>query len=311
MFWASNLASLTEGSTPDEAHSAPLLLATTTAVPSSGDGISRPPPCSDRLLLAEILIKDGQYHRAAKLIRGWGLERSSLRGCHLCAKALAQAGEAEEALDVLDNGAGLLEEALRTLEPLPEDQREDEEGLGEETSGDKDGGRESTAELKQVLSSIYLLKGQVLESLDNRGLACESFREALRLDVFCAEALRAITAHQMLTAAEERELLGELPVREQCAAEAGDSSVAEDLETLVSFLYRSSLKKYARPDDVAEVPELKGFCGEAAAAKSGGGGAVVGYPSSAVAACPDVAVQRAEAHFYNCDYERCYKLTSK
>ena len=137
-----------------------------------------------------------------------------------------------------------------------------------------------------MLSSVYLLKGQVLESLDNRGLACESFREALRLDVFCAEALSALTSHQMMTAAEEREMLAELPLREQC------SKADPEMETLVSYLYRGTLKKYARPDDAEEAPEL-----------------TVG--TRALEECSDVAMRRAEVHFYNCDYEQCFKLTTR
>ncbi len=93
-----------------------------------------------------------------------------------------------------------------------------------------------------------------------------------------------------MTAAEEREMLEELPVRDQCCED-------DELETMVSYLYRSSLKKYSRPDDSEEVPELPP------------GGA--GVSPRAVANCPEVMRHQAEVHFYNCDYEQCYKITTR
>ena len=42
----------------------------------------------------------------------------------------------------------------------------------------------------QILGSIYLLRGRILEALDNRPLASEAFKEALRKDSFCMEAFK-------------------------------------------------------------------------------------------------------------------------
>ncbi len=60
-----------------------------------------------------MLIRDSQFRRAAHLLGAWGLDRELLRGCHLRARALAAAGDHEEALKVLDDGADLLEEVQK------------------------------------------------------------------------------------------------------------------------------------------------------------------------------------------------------
>ncbi len=259
MYWASHLTSLT-GSNLDES--------------SIGGGVddvaAHEEVNSDRLLLAEMLVQDGQSHRAAQLLRRWGMEKDSLRACHLCAKALVKTSQLEEALEVLDGGVQLINDGHKVLQ----DQEQEEE------EQDK---------IRKAISSIYLLKGQVLERMDNRDLASESFREALRIDAFCAEALRSLTSHQMLTAPEERAFVEEeLSLSEQCAGVAG-------LESMVSFLYRSSLKKYSRPDDAMSAPDLT---------------EEADVSQAELEACAHARVQRAEACFYNCDFENCLKLTT-
>lgn len=54
----------------------------------------------------------------------------------------------------------------------------------------------------QMTSSINLLRGRIYEAMENRSLAAECFREALRSDVFCYEAYDCLTAHHMLTSQE-------------------------------------------------------------------------------------------------------------
>ena len=54
----------------------------------------------------------------------------------------------------------------------------------------------------QMESSLHLLRGRVYEALENRGLACECFRQALRDDVHCYEAFEALISHHMMTAME-------------------------------------------------------------------------------------------------------------
>lgn len=47
-----------------------------------------------------------------------------------------------------------------------------------------------------------MLKGKLLEAMDNRGLASECYRQALQFDVHCYEAYEALIQHQMLSATE-------------------------------------------------------------------------------------------------------------
>lgn len=54
----------------------------------------------------------------------------------------------------------------------------------------------------QLTSSILFLKGQVYEAMDNRGLAADCYKQALRCDVHCYEAFEALVQHQMLSAQE-------------------------------------------------------------------------------------------------------------
>lgn len=49
---------------------------------------------------------------------------------------------------------------------------------------------------------MLLLKGKVLEGMDNRGLAAHCFKEALKCDVYCFEAFDSLIKHQMLSVEE-------------------------------------------------------------------------------------------------------------
>lgn len=54
----------------------------------------------------------------------------------------------------------------------------------------------------QVSSSICLLRGKIYDAMGNRPLATSSYKEALKLDVYCFEAFDLLTSHHMLTAQE-------------------------------------------------------------------------------------------------------------
>lgn len=87
----------------------------------------------------------------------------------------------------------------------------------------------------EVMASIFFLKGKILEAMDNRIMAMNSFIEALHLNVHCSEAFDALVQHEMLLASEERELIANLPFDRQC--DAGQRKMLERL-------YRCKLKKY-------------------------------------------------------------------
>uniref|UniRef100_A0A671U5R1 Cell division cycle 16 homolog (S. cerevisiae) n=1 Tax=Sparus aurata TaxID=8175 RepID=A0A671U5R1_SPAAU len=130
----------------------------------------------------------------------------------------------------------------------------------------------------QVSSSICLLRGKIYDAMDNRPLATSSYKEALKLDVYCFEAFDLLTSHHMLTAQEEKDFLDSLPLSQQCT---------EEEEELLHFLFENKLKKYNKPSDLV-VPEM-----------------VNGLQDNL-----DVVVSLAERHYYNCDFKMCYKLTS-
>lgn len=56
--------------------------------------------------------------------------------------------------------------------------------------------------LLQISSSICLLRGKIYDAMDNRPLATASYKEALKLDVYCFEAFDLLTSYHMLTAQE-------------------------------------------------------------------------------------------------------------
>ena len=58
------------------------------------------------------------------------------------------------------------------------------------------------SEIFQINSSISLLRGKIYDAMDNRPLATSSYKEALKLDVYCFEAFDLLTSHHMLTAQE-------------------------------------------------------------------------------------------------------------
>ena len=66
--------------------------------------------------------------------------------------------------------------------------------------------------LFQWLVALLVLKGKVLETMDNRDQASDIFKEALKLDPYCQEALHYLTKHQMLSAEQEKSLLDSIPL---------------------------------------------------------------------------------------------------
>jgi hypothetical protein len=49
---------------------------------------------------------------------------------------------------------------------------------------------------------MNVLRGQIYEAMDNRTLAMECFKEALRQDVYCYEAFDLLVNHHMLSSQE-------------------------------------------------------------------------------------------------------------
>uniref|UniRef100_A0A7N6B1L1 Cell division cycle 16 homolog (S. cerevisiae) n=1 Tax=Anabas testudineus TaxID=64144 RepID=A0A7N6B1L1_ANATE len=149
---------------------------------------------------------------------------------------------------------------------------------GKEDSGMPESAKEWDMSPASISSSICLLRGKIYDAMDNRPLATSSYKEALKLDVYCFEAFDLLTSHHMLTAQEEKDFLDSLPLSQQCT---------EEEEELLHFLFENKLKKYNKPSDLV-VPEM-----------------VNGLQDNL-----DVVVSLAERQYYNCDFKMCYKFTS-
>ena len=88
------------------------------------------------------------------------------------------------------------EEALNIIEDMMEEQIINTE--------------EADLKTMAMVSSLQLLRGQVYESRDNRPGAADCYKEAVRTDLTCVEAMTSLTSHQMLTLEEERDLVQSL-----------------------------------------------------------------------------------------------------
>ncbi|KAM6385636.1 cell division cycle protein 16 homolog isoform 2-T2 [Alca torda] len=214
--------------------------------------------------LAQCLYLTAQYHRAAHALRSRKLDKLYEACRYLAARCHYAAKEHQQALDILD-----MEEPINKR--LFEKYLKDESGL-------KDSTTDWEMSQSSIKSSICLLRGKIYDALDNRTLATYSYKEALKLDVYCFEAFDLLTSHHMLTAQEEKELLESLPLSRQCT---------EEEQELLHFLFENKLKKYNKPSETL-IPE-----------------SVDGLQENL-----DVVVSLAERHYYNCDFKMCYKLTS-
>ena len=182
----------------------------------------------DVVRLAECFILQKQFHRASTLLKRQGLDQplavagaaadtaEYLEGIYLAARAAFESGDLKEAAHIVDNGNELyvktkedissLQEKTNQQMPLTGKFTRSQGATAASTPKPADTLRhrlsdEKVAEDRKLLSSIYLLKGQVLEAMDNRSLAAEAFQEAVRIDVYCHEAFKALVKHNLLSGA--------------------------------------------------------------------------------------------------------------
>lgn len=222
----------------------------------------------DVCTLAQCMFLMKQYHRAAHLIRSRGLEKTDIMCHYLAVRCLLEAKEFTEALQVI---------------------HEMEKCINISQSGVSFNGQADILEMapRNVQSSILYCKGRVHEATDNRADASECYKQALLCDVYSYQAFEALVQNQMLSAAEEKELLESLPIAEQCTG--GEAK-------LLRLLYESKLKKYQSPAE--KDPPL--CCGVQ--------GVLV---TDRLMDNLDMEVSRAERLYYNCDYQQCFSLTER
>ena len=145
---------------------------------------------------------------------------------------------------------------------------------------------EANLKTRAMVSSLQLLRGQVYESRDNRPGASDCYKEAVRTDLTCVEAMTSLTSHQMLTLEEERDLVQSLA-----------SQSRTELSQLVTYLYSGSLKKYSEVK-LTSLPSL-GLVSTDTEKWS----EMLGDNS-------DVRVSELERLYYNCDYHAALRLSS-
>ena len=140
---------------------------------------------------------------------------------------------------------------------------------------------------RAMVSSLQLLRGQVYESRDNRPGAADCYKEAVRTDLTCVEAMTSLTSHQMLTLEEERDLVQTL---------ASQTQPRTELSQLVTYLYGGSLKKYSE----VKLTSLPLSLASADTEKW----------SEMLSDNSDVRVSELERLYYNCDYHAALRLST-
>lgn len=172
-----------------------------------------------------------EYHRAAHIIKHRGLEKTNIFCHYLLVECLFEAKEFQDAIDLL-NSIDLDYLTGSMINGMDTERWADDTALQILSTVDSD----STGPTKsEILASICLLKGRILEAMDNRTMAMDCYVEALHLSVYCTEALDALVQHESLLASEENELIIHLPVDSQCT---------ENEKKILMKLYTSKLKKY-------------------------------------------------------------------
>lgn len=171
-------------------------------------------------------------------------------------------------------------------------------------------------------SSLYLLKGQIYEALDNRAIAAINFKKALKYDIYNYEAFQSLTVHQMLTRFEEDELI----------------KLLKPEDPLIKFLYESLLKKYSSPNVHVHVPKsvASGHQRDTRSSRNNrhhnedqvtdkipteqmsvdrtlesSSSSIDKHQMYQEWLCDngDILASKAEALYYNCDYVQCYNVT--
>lgn len=205
-----------------------------------------------------------EYHRAAHIIKQHGYEKTHMLCHYLAAESHFEAKEYQEAMDLLNTLD--LDDVNSTLFGS------DETAFGVMFTGLSD---TSSPTKSEAMSSICLLRGKVLEAMDNRTLAMDCYVQALHLSVYCTEALDALVQHEMLLVSEEKELISHLPVDQQCSEAEGK---------VLQKLYKSKLKKYYESNVLVSTLFLSDFLEE-----------IKSTPLSFTSRCPATVLRRLVA----------------
>lgn len=237
---------------------------------------------------ARCLYNLKEYHRAAHTIKSRNLHLTNLSCLYLAAQCYYMEKDFKEANNLLDSPLIVTwpNQNDTSLSATPTT------SLGRHSSRLNHNSHQQQVKFKQIesppaeknvnrwLGAIYLLKGKLYESSDNRQMAQACFKEALLHDIFCFEAFTSLTRHHMLTIEEETALLNDLNI---------DGLFANDPEIcqFIKLFYSLQGKKYHKPTKSVIPPQLE-------------------YLSKNV----DIETAMAERYYFNCDYHSAYELSS-
>ncbi|RNA05744.1 cell division cycle 16 -like protein [Brachionus plicatilis] len=207
----------------------------------------------------------GQYQRALNIIKDRDLNQKNILFRYVAAKCHVACKEYEQALEILNwEGDNLgLKVLINNLENAVS----------------------FTLNGRNIKAALNLLRGQIHEALGCSDAAVECYKSALHCDVFCYEALHALTSNQMLTTNGENHLIQNLPIYEQC-----DPKQAKILE----YIYSTKISKPDKQLSFFESAfEQNSECGK--------------YLKDNL----DIMINRAERLYFEGDYESSYNICRK
>ncbi|KAF9994084.1 anaphase promoting complex subunit cdc16, partial [Entomortierella chlamydospora] len=212
---------------------------------------------NDVFWLSQVYYLMGEYGRAINLLQNQKLLESSVACRFLAIQCLVRT-----------------EKWVEALEYLGEENQYSKESASE-NANNADGG------IKLEASMCYL-RGVVFKSMHNMDKAKECFKEALRIDVKCYDALDSLISNSMLKNNEERELLEGLEFDKQL--------YGPDAE-FVKMLYQSKLKKYDHLEEQDEIYKT--------------------LTSKFQKENSDLLYSKAEVYFTQCCFDKCLDCTKR
>jgi len=138
-----------------------------------------------------------------------------------------------------------------------------------------------------IKSALCFLRGKAYEALDNRDLARQWYKAAVKADPLCYEALECLVDNYMLTCEEESELLSSLQFGEE--------------DGWLSTFYSCLITKHEK-EDLVEA-KFKKLEQEACSISSSSSGERMKNNI-------DVLACKAEYHHQSGEYQKCFQLTS-
>ncbi|KAK5822057.1 hypothetical protein F5H01DRAFT_403927 [Linnemannia elongata] len=155
---------------------------------------------NDVFWLSQVYYLMGEYGRAINLLKKQSLVESSVACRFLAVQCLIRTQKWQEALEYLG------EENQFLIKSEVSDSQQSNSGEG----GIK------------LEASMCFLRGIVFKNLHNIDVAKQCFKEALRIDVKCYDALDIMISNNMLTTSEEQELISGLEFSKQLHGEDAD-----------------------------------------------------------------------------------------